>query len=52
MARRKFHRHRIFDLTIRKNAMQKAISKSVNGTLNASALNKIDTNTDYAHMEF
>src|SRR2546430_17568629 len=50
MARREFHRHRIINLTVCKNAMQKAISKSVNGTLNARALYKIDTDSNYAHF--
>ena len=50
MARRKFHRHRIFNLTLGKNAMQKTISKSVNRTLNARTLDKIDANTDHAHF--
>jgi hypothetical protein len=50
MARRKFHRHRIFNFTLGKNAMQKTISKSVNRTLNARALDKIDANTDHAHF--
>src|SRR5213596_932374 len=51
MARREFHRHRIFDLTVRKDAMKKTVSKSINGTLNARALYKIDTYTDHAHLE-
>jgi hypothetical protein len=51
MARREFHRHGILNLTIRKNAMQKAVPESVNGTLNALALDKIDTDADYAHLE-
>jgi hypothetical protein len=50
MARREFHRHGIFNLTIRKHAVKKAISKSVNGTLNARALHKIDTDSNYAHF--
>jgi hypothetical protein len=32
--------------------MQKTISEPINGTLNASALNKIDTDSDNAHLEF
>jgi hypothetical protein len=51
MALRKFHRHRVFDFAIRENAMQKPISESINGTPNARALHKIDTNPDHAHLE-
>jgi hypothetical protein len=51
MALRKFHRHRIFNFTIRENAMQKPIAESFNGTLNARALHKIDTDSNYAHLE-
>jgi hypothetical protein len=50
MARGEFHRHGIFNLTIRKNAVQKTVSESVNGTLNARALDKIDTDSNYAHV--
>jgi hypothetical protein len=52
MARREFHRHGIFDLAISKNAVKKAISKSVDGMLNARALYKIDTDAYYAHAKF
>jgi len=31
--------------------MQKTISESINGTLNAGAFDKIDTDTDHAHLE-
>ena len=51
MPRREFHRHRIFNLAIRKDAMKKTVSKSIDGTLNARALYKIDTYTDHAHLE-
>jgi hypothetical protein len=44
-----FHRHRVFDFAIRENAMQKTISESINGTLNARALHKIDTDSNHAH---
>jgi hypothetical protein len=32
--------------------MQKTISESIDGTLNAHALDKIDTDPDHAHLEF
>ena len=31
--------------------MQKTISESIDGTLNARAFDKINTDTDYAHLE-
>src|SRR6266487_1547482 len=49
MSLRKLHRHRIFNFTIRENAMQKTISESFNRMLNARTLDKIDTDADYAH---
>src|SRR5206468_11278082 len=51
VARRIFHRHRIFNLTIRKHSVQKTISKAIDGTLNAHALDKIDTDPDHAHLK-
>src|SRR5437764_15288442 len=51
MARREFHRHGIFNLTVCENAMQETVSETINGTLNARALYKIDTYTDHAHLE-
>ena len=50
MARRKFHCHRVFNLTICENPVQKTVSESINGMLNARALDKIDTNTDHTHF--
>src|SRR5206468_7861613 len=49
--RREFHRHGIFNLTVCENAMQETVSETINGTLNARALYKIDTYTDHAHLE-
>ena len=49
MARRIFHRHRIFNLTIRKHPVQKTISKAIDGMLNASAFDKIDTDAQDTH---
>src|SRR5947207_1727488 len=51
MARREFHRHGVFNLTVCENAMQETVSETINGTLNARALYKIDTYTDHAHLE-
>jgi hypothetical protein len=31
--------------------MEKTIAKSIDGALNALALDKINTSTDYAHLE-
>ena len=50
MPRREFHRHGIFNLTIRKNAVQKAVSETIDGPLNACALYKIDTDTEDTHL--
>ena len=50
MALREFHRHRIFDLAIGKNAVQKTISESINGMLNACALDQINADANYAHF--
>ncbi len=44
-----FHRHRIFNFTVRENAMQKTISESFNRMLNARTLDKIDTDANYTH---
>ena len=49
MALRKFHRHRIFNLTISKNAAQKTISKSIDGTPNTHAFDKIYADAENAH---
>jgi len=51
MARRKFHRHRIFNLAVGKNSVEKTIAESIDGALNAGALDKIDTSTNHAHLE-
>jgi hypothetical protein len=51
MTRREFHRHRIFNLPVGKNAMEKTVAKPIDGPLNAGALDKIDTCTDNAHLE-
>src|SRR5262245_48101695 len=47
---REFHRHRVFNLAIGKNAMKKTVAESVNGPLDAPALDKIDTGTDHTHV--
>ena len=49
VARRIFHRHRIFNLTIRKHPLQKTISKAIDGMLNASAFDQIDTDAQDTH---
>jgi len=49
MALWKFHRHRICDLALRENAMQKTIAESINRTPNARALHKINTDAENAH---
>jgi len=51
MARGKFHRHRILDFSLSKNAIKKSIAKPIDGMLNARAFNKIDTDAEYAHPE-
>src|SRR6266480_2566196 len=52
MSRREFHRHGICDLAVRENTMKKSITKPINGMLNASALDKINTDADNTHLEF
>ncbi len=52
MARWKFHRHGIRDLAVGENTMKKSITKPINGMLNASALDKINTDADDTHLEF
>jgi hypothetical protein len=52
MARWKFHRYGIRDLAVCENTMKKSITKPINGMLNASALDKIDTDADDTHLEF
>ena len=37
MARREFHRHRIFDFTVGKNTMEKTVPETIDGMLNARA---------------
>src|SRR6266545_5108804 len=49
MPRREFHRHRIFNLAIGKNSVEKPITESIDGPLNAGALDKIDTSTNHTH---
>src|SRR5438093_8353258 len=49
MPRREFHRHRILNLAIGKNSMEKTIAKSIYRPLNAVALDKIDTSTNDTH---
>ncbi|HET6888549.1 MAG TPA: hypothetical protein VFH87_11580, partial [Candidatus Udaeobacter sp.] len=51
MTRRKFHRQRIFNLAIGKNAMEKTIAKSIDRPLDAGALDKVDSSTNHAHLE-
>src|SRR5262249_5414671 len=50
MALWEFHRHRIFNLTVCENATQKAISKSLDGMLDAGPFDTIDANANYAHF--
>jgi hypothetical protein len=49
MARRKFHRLRISDLTLGKNALQKTIAKTLDRTFDPRAIDHIDPNPDDAH---
>jgi hypothetical protein len=51
MPRLEFHRRRILNLAIGKNSVEKTIAKSIDGPLNAGALDKIDTSTNHAHPE-
>ena len=48
MARRKLHRHRIFDFAISKNAPKKPIAKSIQRMLDSRTLNQINTDTAHA----
>jgi len=52
MSLRKFHRHRIFNLAIREDAMQESISKSLDRTLDARTFNHINADTDHTHKGF
>jgi len=52
MARRKFHRHRILDLALGKNAMKKAFAETVKRMLNARTFDQIDADADDAHLKF
>jgi RNA-binding protein YhbY len=49
MARRKFHRHRVFDFTIGKNTVEKSIAEPVDGALNSRAFHKIDAYAKHTH---
>src|SRR5438105_2261391 len=49
MARGKFHRHRIFNLTIGKDAAQKPIAEAIHRTLNSRAFHKIDADSKHVH---
>jgi hypothetical protein len=51
MPGRKFHRHRVLNLAVGKNTMEKSISKTVQGTLNARAFDKINADSEHAHPE-
>jgi RNA-binding protein YhbY len=51
MPRRKFHRHRILNLAVGKNTMEKSITKPIDRTLNTRALDKIDADSKHAHPE-
>src|SRR5690349_14003217 len=51
MSRREFHRHRILNLAIGKNSVEKTIAESIDGALNAGAFDKIDTSTNHAHLK-
>jgi hypothetical protein len=49
VTRWEFHGHRILNFAIGKNALEKTITKSINRSLNARALDKIDASTNHAH---
>src|SRR5438874_284382 len=49
MSRREFHRHRILNLTIGKDAVQKTIAKPIHGPLNSRAFHKIDADSKHVH---
>src|SRR4051812_48570670 len=50
MARRKFHRLRIRNLTFRENAFQKPFTKALQRMLNPRVLHQIDADAEYAHI--
>src|SRR5882724_12134816 len=49
MASREFHRHRVFNLAVGENTLEKTIAKSIDRSLDPRALDKIDASTDHAH---
>src|ERR1700674_1029239 len=49
MARRKFHRLRIRDFARRKNALKKALAKTIQRMLDARVLHQIDANPEHTH---
>jgi hypothetical protein len=49
MARRKFHRHRIFDFAVGENTMEKSIPETVDRMLDARTLDKIDSDAEHTH---
>jgi hypothetical protein len=50
MTRRKFHRHRIFDFALGKNAAQEFFAEAIKRPLNARAFHQIDADADHAHV--
>src|SRR4029077_523735 len=50
MAFREFHRHRIFNFPIREDAMQKPVSESLDGMLDARAFDHINADADHTHL--
>src|SRR6266540_2881936 len=50
MARREFHRHGVFNLAVGENPMQKTLSETIDRTLNARTLHKVNTDSNDAHF--
>lgn len=49
MPGRKFHRHRVFDLALRENAMQESFAKTIERMLNAGAFDQVHPDAYNAH---
>jgi len=50
MARGIFHRHRILNFAVGENAVKKFIAESLERTIDARALNQIDTDAEHTHV--
>src|SRR5438132_8975509 len=50
MARRKFHRHRIFNFALGKNAAEKFFAEAIERMLNARELHQIDADAEHTHV--